>query len=124
MEGEPIWCVAMRHTEKHAVLVRVRLSDNALGDSGDDQLVDSLDDLIRAAIERPPRVGVWDGHEFGSGWAVIFCYGRDAAALTARITSALFPFKCARPLHLISVDHAPDTLDSVIVFDVAGTGEH
>lgn len=116
----------MRHTERHAVLVRVRLSDDDLGDIADDELVDRLDDAIRAAVERPPRVGYWDGHEFGCGWAVIFSYGRNAAALATRVTEALLPLERERTVHVIPGEHAPDSLDSVIVFDAkrGATMEH
>jgi len=71
--------------DTHAVLVRLRLSDNDLGTEADEKLVEYIECPIRAALDESPGLGVWDGHEFGGGRAVIFCYGHDGSILRETI---------------------------------------
>jgi len=65
---------------ENAVVVNIPLSDDHLGTTQDDALVEALDARIRTALEGA-AVGEWDGHEFGRGWARVFCYGPSANAL-------------------------------------------
>ena len=110
----------MSHVEKHAVLVRIRLSDDELGTPADDSLVESVDTAIQAALQRPPRVGYWDGHEFGDGWAAIFCYGRDATALRERVLDAILPLNSVRKLYVAADIDRPTLLDGIIVVGSEG----
>jgi len=95
---------------EHAVLIRVRLSDDELGTIADDELVESIEDAIRAAIECRPSAGHWDGHEFGGGWAVVFCYGHDAMLLRDCVTDAILSIELDRQVHVYL-----DSEDSVVV---------
>lgn len=63
-----------------AVVVNIALSDDGFGTPEDDVLVEVLDARIRAALQSA-AVGKWDGHEFGGGWARVFCCGPSADAL-------------------------------------------
>lgn len=111
--------------EKHGVLVCIRLSDDDLGTAADDELVDAIDTAVRMAVERKPNVGYWDGHEFGDGWAVVFCYGKDAVALSERVVEALLPFDLDRTVQVVSeTELIPDTLDSLIMLNVTAGGVH
>jgi hypothetical protein len=101
--------------EKHAVLIRVPLSDNDLGTAEDDALVDCLEIAIRTTLEREPRVGMWDGHEFGAGWAVIFCYGSDPSVLLDRVTEALLPLELPRAITVATQTKPSDRFDNMIL---------
>ena len=83
---------------EHAYLIRVRLSDDDLGTAADDEIVELIETaIIGALLETTAR---WDGHEFGGGWAVIFCYGRDAVALGKCITDAFLELELKRDIQL------------------------
>lgn len=62
-------------------MIRVRLSDDDLGTAADDEIVEHIETAILSALKLTESTARWDGHEFGGGWAVIFCYGRDVEAL-------------------------------------------
>jgi len=102
---------------EHAFLIRVRLSDDELGTEADDEFVDYLEEAIRGALEHVQTPARWDGHEFGGGWAVIFCYGRDASALGTCITDAILELELKRDVQLYSessaelVNLAPDVVN-------------
>lgn len=80
------------------VIVVVRLEDDDLGTDADDEYVDRLEVAIRDRLEAEPHLGYWDGHEFGGGWAAIFCYGNDAPAISDAVTKAILPFRLSRQL--------------------------
>jgi hypothetical protein len=65
---------------EHAVIINVPLSDADLGTPGDDAVIESIDAEIRSFLSTS-TAGEWDGHEFGGGWARIFCYGDNADVL-------------------------------------------
>ena len=109
----------MARNEEHGVLIRIQLSDSELGTTADDEFVDAIDNAIRAAVERAPRVGSWDGHEFGGGWAIVFCYGENATALSERVIEALLALDLERSVDVVvGTENVPMTLDSLIMFKV------
>jgi hypothetical protein len=66
---------------KHeALLIRIRLSDNDLGSAEDDDHVSALENALESALAEK-QAGYCDGHEFGCGWATIFCYGQSVTRL-------------------------------------------
>lgn len=70
----------LRMYEDDLVLIHIPLSDNDLGSPADDEFVGSIEESICRVLERDD-VGMWDGHEFGQGWAKIFVYGPNADAV-------------------------------------------
>jgi hypothetical protein len=112
-----IICRFMRNNE-HAALIRIPLSDDDLGTADDDALVDCVEVAVCAALDREPRAGKWDGHEFGGGWAVIFCYGQDPAALFERVTEALLPFELPTAATLALETNRPEGLEIMTVISV------
>ena len=81
-----------------AVIIGIRLEDDDLGTDADDRFVETLERAIRERLTPSPEIGYWDGHEFGSGWATIFCYGRDGALLSDCVLGAILPFHSSRQL--------------------------
>ena len=80
------------------VIIGVRLEDDDLGTDADDRFVETLEGAIQERLTLSPEIGHWDGHEFGSGWATIFCYGRDGALLSDCVLGAILPFDSPRQL--------------------------
>jgi len=85
---------------EHAYMIRMRLSDDDLGTAADDELVELIEAAIIGALEPIKTTARWDGHEFGGGWAVIFCYGRDAVALGKCLTDAILELELKRNIQL------------------------
>ena len=80
------------------VIIAVRLEDDDLGTEADDRFVEMIEQAIRDKLEVAPELGHLDGHEFGGGWAIIFCYGKEGALLTDCVLGAILPFHSARQL--------------------------
>jgi hypothetical protein len=108
----------MRSNE-YSVLVRIRLSDDELGTRADDELVDGIESAVAGALDHPPRAGIFDGHEFGGGWATIFCYGRDGSVLTGRVIEAILPFDLPEGSCVILRYGRLSTLEDVFLFAVS-----
>src|SRR5437016_68578 len=104
--------------EKHAALIRIPLSDDELGTPEDDVLVERLEVALRTALNREPSAGTWDGHEFGGGWAVIFCYSNDAEALMNRTVEAILPFELPLAATIAFETHALDGSGTMTVMSV------
>src|SRR5437773_10161978 len=71
------------------VTVAVELHNDDLGTDADDAFVETLERAIQTRIAAKPKAGKWDGHEFGDGWATIYCYGRDGALLSDLVLDAV-----------------------------------
>jgi hypothetical protein len=108
----------MRANE-YSILVRIRLSDNELGTRADDELVDGIEAAVAAALDRSPRAGMFDGHEFGGGWATIFCYGRDGRLLAQRVIEPILPFDLPEGSCAILRYGRLSTLEDVFLFAVS-----
>ena len=80
------------------VIIAVRLEDDDLGTEADDRFVETIEQSIRDKLEVAPELGHWDGHEFGAGWATIFCYGKNGALLSDCVLGAILPFHSTREL--------------------------
>jgi len=85
--------------KREALLIRIRLSDDDLGSAEDDDRVSALERAVESALA-DKHTGHLDGHEFGGGWAIIFCYGESAtllfeAALRTLLEAALGDGSCA-----------------------------
>ena len=80
------------------VIIAVRLEDDDLGTDADDRFVETIEQSIREKLEAAPDLGHWDGHEFGGGWATIFCYGKEGASLSDCVLGAILPFHSTRQL--------------------------
>ncbi len=74
--------------EEHAVLLHIRLGDDAFGLPGETDQCHALQDELRAAIEES-ATGMVDGDEFGDGKCVIYMYGPNADALWDSIAPVL-----------------------------------
>jgi hypothetical protein len=73
----------MADHEQEAVIIRIRLSDDELGDGAERMAAYEVEDRLIDTI--PPSLGEVDGHEFGGGFATIFVYGPSADAMAALI---------------------------------------
>lgn len=71
-----------------AVLVYVKLSDNASGTLEEREKCFVLEDEIIEEIERQ-KTGEYGGHEFGKGYCVIYMYGKYAEQLCNSIVQVL-----------------------------------
>jgi len=65
---------------EQALLVFLRLSDDTFGTAEDRERVFELEDQLTTAV-KDAAAGEYDGHEFGSGWGVLYLYGADAKQL-------------------------------------------
>ena len=84
---------------QEALFIRIRLSDDDLGSARDDERVYALEKAIEIALT-DKHAGHFDGHEFGGGWATVFCYGESAtqlfeAAVSTLLQAALRGGSCA-----------------------------
>ena len=84
---------------EEALLIRIRLSDDDLGSAEDDGRMYALENAVESALAEK-QAGHFDGHEFGGGWATVFCYGESAtqlfeAAVPALLQAALRSGSCA-----------------------------
>lgn len=84
---------------EQAVIVHYKLSDDEFGLAEEREALHQLEDSLESQISRR-RAGEVDGHEFGNGEAVLYCYGPDADALFALIEHELRSMK-ARPAYVI-----------------------
>lgn len=73
---------------EHAVIVRLRLSDDAFGSDEDREAMDRLEEELIVAIEEADA-GEFDGMETGQGEYVFFMYGPDADRLFKAVEPAL-----------------------------------
>jgi hypothetical protein len=62
----------------HAVIITIKLSDDAFGTEDERDKVYELEDTLEAILSEQDEV---DGHDFGGGEASIYLYGPDADAL-------------------------------------------
>jgi hypothetical protein len=69
-----------QHVEQQALIVHLRLSDDAFGTDADHAAIWELEEQIEQAVEAT-SVGDLDGDEFGQGECVLFIYGPDADRL-------------------------------------------
>ena len=76
---------------EHAVIVHIKLSDEAHGTVEERESVFSLENELERAI-RSADAGEFDGNEFGGGEAVLYAYGPDADALFAAMEAPLHAF--------------------------------
>lgn len=67
-------------TTEHAVLVRIKLSDDGFGTSAERRTLQSIADEIERAV-KTSKAGEYDGDEFGGGECTLFLYGSDADKL-------------------------------------------
>lgn len=82
---------------EHAVILRYQLSDEGYGTATERESILALEDRLSTLIESQ-GLGEHDGHEFGAGEAVIYCYGPDAARLFEAMEAEARAFP-ARPAH-------------------------
>ena len=81
-----------------SVIVSIRLEDDDLGTTADDEFVERLECAIRERLEADPEIGYWDGHGSGGGWADIFCYGKDGPLLSDTVSGAVLSLHSTRRL--------------------------
>jgi hypothetical protein len=79
---------------EHAVLVRIKLTDDQFGAPAERNAIHELADRLRDAIARA-GVGEYDGDEFGGGQCTFYMYGPDADRLFGAIEPSLRTFKFA-----------------------------
>ena len=65
---------------EQAVLFYLKLSDDKFGESEEREAIFKLEDELEKKIASA-KVGEYDGHEFGKGFATFYMYGPDADKL-------------------------------------------
>jgi len=65
---------------EQAVLFYLKLSDDEFGASEEREAIFNLEDELKKKIASA-KVGEYDGHEFGKGFATFYMYGPDADKL-------------------------------------------
>jgi len=65
---------------EQAVIVHLKLADGKFGDPKERESIIALGDKLNQIIKKK-RVGEYDGHEFGEGFATLYTYGPDANKL-------------------------------------------
>jgi hypothetical protein len=85
---------------EYVCVLRARLSDDDLGTPADDEVVEFIESVVIGALELMGPTARWDGHEFGGGWAVIYCYAHDAVALSKCISAAILKLELKRDIQL------------------------
>ena len=73
---------------EHAVIVHLRLDDDAFGSDEKRESINELQNELADAIDEA-EVGEFDGDEFGEGECVLYMYGPDADVLFDTIKSIL-----------------------------------
>lgn len=73
---------------EHDVLLRMRLSNRALGTSAERTAIEELADQLEEAV-LDKEVGEYDGDEIGGGECVLFFAGADADRLLAVLSPIL-----------------------------------
>ncbi len=73
---------------QHAVLLHLKLSNDAFGTPDEVKAMHALQDDLDRAI-RAAAAGELDGDEFGGGYCVIYMYGPDAEKLWDAIAPVL-----------------------------------
>jgi hypothetical protein len=66
-----------RAQQQQAVVIHLRLSDEAFGSFDERESAFTLEDRLGDAIA-DSAIGEYDGHEFGEGWCRFYMYGDDA----------------------------------------------
>lgn len=82
---------------EHAVIVRYPLTGGDFGEEQERQAIYDLASRLTDAIDAA-EAGEFDGHEFGSGEAVLYAYGPDATRLLAAMEPQLRAFP-TKPVH-------------------------
>src|ERR1044071_853675 len=62
---------------EQAVLFYLKLSDDQHGEAEEREAIFKLEDALEKKIASA-KVGAYDGHEFGEGFATFYMYGPDA----------------------------------------------
>lgn len=65
---------------EQAVIVHLKLADGKFGDPKERESIIALGDKLNQIIKKK-KVGEYDGHEFGQGFATLYMYGPDANKL-------------------------------------------
>lgn len=80
---------------RQAVIIRLKLSDEAFGAWEEREAVYRLEDRLEQLLASN-TVGEVDGHEFGDGFAAIYLYGPSADAI-AELVAPLVAFAREHP---------------------------
>ncbi|NTF49087.1 hypothetical protein [Rhizobium rhizogenes] len=73
-------------SEKPAVTIHIKLSDNAFGASGETFGLYALEDELEAAVGNS---GELDGHEIGEGFFTMYVYGASPDSLMTKMAAIL-----------------------------------
>jgi hypothetical protein len=76
---------------QHAVIVHLKLSDQAFGSFDERERAFALEDRLEDALSRS-AVAEYDGHEFGGGWCRFYVYGDDANAIATLVAPIVAQF--------------------------------
>ncbi len=107
-----------------SVIIAVPLEDDELGTNADDRFVEALEQAIQERLAVLPEIGYWDGHEFGGGWATIFCYGKDGALLSDCVLEAILPLNASRQLCVTNDGRGTQYDFMLLLSRPAGTTTH
>lgn len=87
-------------SQEQAVLVYLKLSDDAFGVPEDREALYSLEDDITDTLENA-GTGSLDGHEIGQGFGVLFIYGPDVERLLQSIIPIIRKYSLRKGSYLL-----------------------
>ncbi len=111
----------MTETEQEqAVLVHLKLSDDSLGDTQDEEAMFALFERFMTLMEGS-GLGEFDGHEFGGGFCTFFFYGPSADQIFARIQPVVMAYPSRKGSYLIKRFGGPGSDQSTVTLAGEGT---
>jgi hypothetical protein len=90
----------LEQQSEQAVIAYLKLSDDKFGDAKERESILALGDKLEQIIQQR-RVGEYDGHEFGEGYARLYMYGPDANKLFDAIIKTLKEHPSRRGSHIV-----------------------
>ena len=100
--------------KQHALLVKIRFSDDEFGSPEERDLVYEIEDQLLAVFSGS-GTGECDGHEFGGGWGVVFCYGQNAEELFASAAPIILRYDLPMGSHVVKREGGPGATESVLL---------
>ena len=85
---------------EQALIVHLKLADGKFGDPKERESIIALGDKLNQIIKKQ-RLGEYDGHEFGEGFATLYMYGPDANKLFDAIIETLKEYPSRSGSHII-----------------------
>jgi hypothetical protein len=99
--------------EQEALLIKIRFSDDEFGTPEERELVYEIEDRLLNLLD-PRANGECDGHEFGEGWGVVFCYGASAESLFEAAAPVFLGYDLPLGSHIIKRNGPPGASETFV----------